>query len=314
MQEDIGQEELGLENTAQEKALLEETPSPIQRAEYHVRRRFPELSRSVTRYLFQHHLLRRHDGTTLKKGDPCKVDDIQWTLTELREALQPVSGKTLPVPVVWEDSDIWVVDKPSGIAPHPLRPKINGEGMPHLTEWAFQHDPTVAAHFPGLCPILTPHRLDILTSGLQIVCRNAQSYVLWRERFHQHEIVKTYHAWCEGLPTAESWTIDAPLFPSRRYGKMTTDPDEARVAKSWAASSDVRVLDRQLETNRCFCEITTQTGVTHQVRVHMAASGFPLCGDPLYGANAVQSDTRFFMLKAVKLVYQDWIVTLPSPL
>src|SRR5690606_10773893 len=117
---------------------------------------------------------------------------------------------------------------------------------------------------------------DTGTSGLLIVCRTKRAFEAWRTRFTNKEVKKTYYAWCWGLPEREQWVCDAQIGKAKgKPGRMEGGGRDPRPAVS--AISVLTVLE-----DRFLCQVDCETGVTHQVRVHLAASGYPLLGDRKY--------------------------------
>lgn len=199
----------------------------------------------------------------------------------------------LSVPILHTDSDFWAVDKPAGMPGHPLRLDENET----VTHWALARDPELAGRFGGIQPTFTPHRLDTGTSGLLIVARTADSFAQWRARFTNKEVEKTYRAWCWGVPAAESWECRQAIGKGKgKAGTMAVDGREAR-----PALSRVRVI-RAL-SDRFLAEVVCETGVTHQVRVHLSHAGFPLLGDRKYDAafNSRLETPEWHQLRAVRL-------------
>ena len=187
--------------------------------------------------------------------------------------------------VLFRDDDMIVLDKPAGIAVH----KGSGGG------------PNLEALFPSLAfgmarnPALA-HRLDRETSGCLLLGRHRKALAHLGKLFQRGEIGKTYWAVVVGTPP-DHGRIDLPL--ARRSGDkrswvMKTAPDGD------ASTTDFKVLGRC--DGLAWLELTPLTGRTHQLRVHCAASGFPIAGDDLYGGDTARAATRRIHLHARQIV------------
>lgn len=257
-----------------------------------LRTQFPTLKTSHLREALTAGLVTLR-GKPLKKGDRVSPHTpIQTTAleTHLRELRKPSFCPELTV--IKEEESWWIIDKPTGIASHPLSLFEKNT----ITHWAFSQFPEILSEFPEIQPTITPHRLDTGTSGLLIVAKNNRAYDEWRSYFKQRLVTKVYLAWCWGNPPNDRFVIRMPL--------ETQKSDRRRVVSSRSgreAVSEIVVIHR--EDGRFLCKITTQTGVTHQVRAHLAYSGFPVLGDCLYDPAGSQRELLFpfHLLKAVRL-------------
>ena len=175
--------------------------------------------------------------------------------------------------IVYEDDEIVVVDKPSGVAAHP---SVGWEGptvLGALAAGGIRVATTGAAERQGVV-----HRLDVGTSGLMVVAKSERAYTALKRAFKEREVEKIYHAVVQGHPDPLAGTIDAPIgrHPSSSW-KFAVTPD----------GKDSVTHYETLEAFRraALLEIHLETGRTHQIRVHMAAHRHPCVGDPLYGGD-----------------------------
>lgn len=171
----------------------------------------------------------------------------------------------VPAPLLYRDTHLLVIDKPAGLAVHP------GPQTPASLE---DYLPALALGNQRL-PVLA-HRLDRDTSGCLVLARHPRAVRRVAGLFEIGAVAKVYWAVLASLPADDAGTIDAPLFKvsSAAAGwRMVIDPRGKRAVTHW------RVLDRLAR----LVEFRPETGRTHQLRVHAAALGHPILGDPVYG-------------------------------
>jgi 23S rRNA pseudouridine1911/1915/1917 synthase len=217
----------------------------------------------------------RPASATLREGDRVLVQPQPPEET----AAEPDSGVVFDVMHV--DDDIVVVNKPAGLVVHPARGHEGGTLVNGLLARGFFRselllaetfgDAAAAGHLrPGIV-----HRLDKGTSGVMVVARTAAARELLKAQFQAHSIERAYEAIVVGR--AESRTF------STRHGRHPTDRLRftTRVLRGKRAVTHVRVLAPLAGVTHVEC--TLETGRTHQIRVHLAESGTPVLGDPVYG-------------------------------
>lgn len=207
--------------------------------------------------------------TTLKNSGGLTVNGVQQRTTfvlsendivcaELSEEKTLEPNAALDVPIVYEDEDVIVFDKPWGVATHP--------SLNHYTDTLGNF---FAAHCEGVSfrPL---NRLDIDTSGLCLCAKNKYAAANLADKYD-----KTYFAVCEGVLEG-SGEIDAPIARAEESIIIRTVRDDGQPAKTLYS-----VLSH---TDTCtFLRIKLLTGRTHQIRVHFSHIGYPLCGDDMYG-------------------------------
>jgi 23S rRNA pseudouridine1911/1915/1917 synthase len=189
----------------------------------------------------------------------------------------------LPDFVIHADDDLLVVDKPAGLVVHPA-PSHRGETLVGLLG-------ELAGGGEGSRPGIV-HRLDKDTSGLMLVARNDSSQRALAAQIKDRQVVREYLALVEGALESRSGTIDAPLGRDRRR--------RTRRAVRGAGEREARTHFEVIEVLPAdtLVRARLETGRTHQVRVHFAAIGHPVAGDPEYGGRGRHGLTRQFLHSA----------------
>lgn len=207
----------------------------------------------------------------------------------------------LPFAVLHHDTHLLVIDKPAGIAVHP------GPRTPRSLE-----DFLPALQFDNQRPPVFAHRLDRDTSGCLVLARHPKAVKRVASLFEAGRISKLYWAILATLPDADSGTIDAALLKTSTAEagwRMVIDKRGKRAVTHW------EVIDRAAH----LVAFRPETGRTHQLRVHAAAMGHAIVGDPVYGAgNAPASATGPMRLhaRAITLPYAETeplTITAPLP-
>jgi 23S rRNA pseudouridine1911/1915/1917 synthase len=190
---------------------------------------------------------------------------------------------TLPDFVIHADEALLIVDKPAGLVVHPA-PSHRGETLVGLLG-------ELAGGGEGSRPGIV-HRLDKDTSGLMIVARNEASQKALAAQIKRREVAREYLALVEGALDSRSGTIDAPLGRDRRR--------RTRQAVRGAGEREARTHFEVIEVLPAdtLARARLETGRTHQVRVHFAAIGHPVAGDPEYGGKGRHGLSRQFLHSA----------------
>ena len=179
----------------------------------------------------------------------------------------------IPLDVVYEDDDVIVVNKPSGLVVHPAPGHPDGT----LVNALLFH---CGASLSGVGGALRPgivHRIDRDTSGLIIAAKNDYAHQFLSAQLADHTLARTYECIVVGNLREDSGTVDAPIArDSRDRKRMAVVPGGRRAVTHWT------VLARYTGYTHVQCRL--ETGRTHQIRVHMAYLGHPILGDTVYGA------------------------------
>jgi 23S rRNA pseudouridine1911/1915/1917 synthase len=194
---------------------------------------------------------------------------------------QELKPEAIPLKIIYEDDDLLAVDKPAGLAVHPA------PGHPAHTLVN-----AILAHFPHLADIgdwLRPgvvHRLDKDTSGVMLVAKNSAAQANLSKQFKSHSVTKAYLALVKGKLEPESGIIEADIGRDPRNRKKM-----AVVAQGREARTEYRVI--KYIGGYTLLEVMPETGRTHQIRVHLAAIGFPVVGDKVYGVKSPHLSRQF---------------------
>lgn len=202
----------------------------------------------------------------LEGGEAIRVAYIE----EPPAAAEP---EAIPLRIVYEDSDVAVVDKPAGMIVH-MGAGVRTGTLVNALLHHFRQLSTVGGPLrPGIV-----HRLDKMTSGVLIVAKNDVAHRRLAEQFRRRRVEKTYCALLHGRLERASGEIALPVARDRlRRIRMTTRRREGREART-----SYRVLERLGRFT--LVEASLHTGRTHQIRVHFSSVGHPVVGDTLYGA------------------------------
>ncbi len=175
------------------------------------------------------------------------------------------------MPVVYEDNDIIVVNKPKGMVVHPANGNPDGTLVNAILAMCKDSLSGIGGEIrPGIV-----HRLDKDTSGLLIVAKNDEAHMNMSKQIQERKVTKKYIALVRGVVAEDEATIDLPIARSTKdRKKMAVDP------KGKNAVTHFKVLKRY--DNYTLLELKIDTGRTHQIRVHMSYIGHPVVGDEVY--------------------------------
>ncbi len=198
--------------------------------------------------------------------------------------------------VAYEDEHLVVVDKPAGVVVHPARGHWTGTLAQALAGVG------AGGEEPWRAGIV--HRLDRDTSGLLVVAKSDAVHRALKALIADRSLRREYLTMVDGRPSARTGTIDAPIGRHRRdRALMSIEADEPRDARTHFE------IERLLPGSTLL-RVTLETGRTHQIRVHMAAIGHPVCGDPQYGIAGRYGLKRQF-LHATRLTFEHPVTQAP---
>jgi 23S rRNA pseudouridine1911/1915/1917 synthase len=242
------------------------------------------------------------DGHVTSAGSAIKANDSiipGWVLD--LEVPDPIplalEAEPIPLSVVYEDDDLLLVDKAAGLVVHPAAGHWSGTLVNALLARDTEYGGIAGVQRPGIV-----HRLDRDTSGLLMVAKNDKAQASLMAQLKARGVKKTYLGLVLGAVAATTGRIEAPIGrdPSHRT-RMAVVPDGRDSVTGY------RVRERLGAWT--LLELDLVTGRTHQIRVHLAAIGHPLAGDPIYGngtsRRGPEGSTRLFL--------HSWRIELQSP-
>lgn len=246
-------------------------------------------------------------GRVLVNGRPCRKGHRVQPGDEvaLVEVLEAADWKAVPNPavkvrVIHEEAALLVVDKPSGMAVHPLDPRETDT----LVNGLLAAYPELAAVGPDPLFPAVVHRLDADTSGVMLVARDTQTYTYLRDRFGGRDVAKTYAALACGVLEGPGRLEHCLIHSRPGQHRMRVAEGPRRGRRPLRAVTEYEVRER-LERHTLL-GVTMRTGVTHQIRCQLAHIGHPLAGDSLYGSREADGPyTGRLFLHAEEISFPD---------
>ena len=238
------------------------------------------ISRSRVKALIdQGALTRTDDGAPFDRGvrvtepaEPARAGAV-YTLVVPKPAAAAPQPQAIPFPILFEDRDIIVLDKPAGLVVHPAPGNYDGTLVNALLAHCGPGFTGIGAEKrPGIV-----HRLDKDTSGVMVVAKTQLANDALTAAFAARDLERTYTALCWGLPNPTEGEIEGAIGRDKRDRKRMAVVSHG----GKAALTRYRVM-RAFGTSAALVECRLATGRTHQIRVHMSARGHPIIGDPLY--------------------------------
>jgi 23S rRNA pseudouridine1911/1915/1917 synthase len=230
----------------------------------------PSLSRSQVKKIIEGGFVKVNNCAPKVAQKLKENDTVQVSLPGPRSLnAQP---ENIPLHIVFEDDDIIVINKPTGLVVHPAPGNYTGT----LVNALLYHCPSLT----GIGGVIRPgivHRLDKGTSGILVVAKNDFTHQTLSSQFKKHTIFRLYHCLVYGTMESDQGIVVLPIGRDISHRKKMS----VRTKKGRESVTNWKVLSRYRDFS--WLEIRPQTGRTHQIRVHLSGIGHPVVGDPVYG-------------------------------
>jgi 23S rRNA pseudouridine1911/1915/1917 synthase len=241
--------------------------------------KYPELSRAVIQKLIR-------QGSILVNGCGTKASQELHAGNTVEITFPPQEESTLtaepiPLKIVYEDDDIIVLDKPAGMTVHPAP----GHTSHTLVNALLAHYPDLAGFDDSMRPGIV-HRLDKDTSGLMIIAKHSAAQQNLINQFKTRSVSKRYIVLVHGKLEPEKGIIEAPIGRDPYHRKRMAIVETGRYARTLYTVKEY--LDHYT-----LLDVSIETGRTHQIRVHLAAIGYPVAGDRVYGRKSPDISRQF---------------------
>ncbi len=264
-----------------------------------------ELSRTTIKRLLENGDILVNEKIQKASYKPEAGDRIQINMPEVVET--KLVAQDIPVPVIYEDKDIIVVNKPKGMVVHPANGNPDGTLVNAILAMCKDSLSGIGGEIrPGIV-----HRLDKDTSGLLIIAKNDLAHMNMSKQIQDRKVIKKYIALVRGTVPENEATIDMPIARSQKdRKKMTVDKNGKE------AVTHFKVLARY--DKYTLLEVKIDTGRTHQIRVHMSYIEHPVIGDEVYSNGKNEFGVKGQMLHAKYLEFKHPItgkdIKLEAPL
>jgi len=234
----------------------------------------------------------------VKANYKCKLNDvIKWSIPEVKPL--DVEAENIPLKIIYEDSDLLVVNKPKGMVVHPSAGHHTGTLVNALLYHCNDLSGINGVERPGIV-----HRIDKDTSGLLVVAKKDLAHRNLAEQLANKKVERKYEAIVHGVIEHEEGMIDAPI------GRDPKDRQKMSVVENGKpAITHFGVLRRFPKFTHIECQL--ETGRTHQIRVHMNYINHPLVGDPKYGIRkTLNTDGQALHAKSLGFIHpgtKEWM-------
>ena len=258
------------------------------------------LSRTyVQRLIEEGRLTRAGDDAEPVKSNTVLEPGTRLELDVPERQSEQIEAEEIPLEIIYEDSDVLLINKPAGLVTHPSPGHSSGTLVNALLArgGAEAYGNVGGDDRPGIV-----HRLDRDTSGLIVIARNDRAQTALMGQLKARRVKKTYLALVHGAMPAEVGRIEAPIGRDpRQYSRM------AVVSGGRASVTGYRVRERL--PGWTLLDVDLLTGRTHQIRVHLASIGYPVAGDPVYATG----DARRGPEGLTRLFLHSWRIEFASP-
>lgn len=214
------------------------------------------------------------------------------TIKDVKRPTDEITPWNYPLDIVYEDDDIIIVNKPSGMVVHP------GAGnKDHTLVNALKYHTDKLSDINGIERLGIVHRIDKDTSGLIIVAKTNKAHEILGEYFKNHSIKREYIALLCGVLPHDTATIDAPIGRDEKNRlRMTVTPNNSK-----RAITHLQVLKRYKDYT--LVKARLETGRTHQIRVHTKYIGYPVYNDPVYASKSEGDFGQFLHSYSMEFIH-----------
>ncbi len=242
----------------------------------------------ITKMLKNNYIL--VNDKVIKPSYKTKIGDNIY-LDESFKVEDEINPEEIPLNIVYEDEDLMVIDKPSGLVVHP------GSGNHHNTLVnGLKYYTDNLSDVGGEERVGIVHRLDKDTSGLMIVAKSNRAHEILADDFKHKRVYREYYALLVGNFPSNTAFIDAPIKRSKdNFNKMCV------MEGGKSARTNLKVLKRYKDYT--LVSLVLETGRTHQIRVHMAYIGYPVFNDPVYGNKKATEFGQFLHSKVLRFTH-----------
>lgn len=248
----------------------------------------PDVSRSKIQSLIKNGGVKLNDEAKKPSYQLKENDKIEFELPQDEDI--KIEPQNIPLEIVYEDENMLVVNKPSGMLTHPTA--IERENT--LVNALLYHFGGNLSDINGVFRRGILHRLDRNTSGLLMIAKNNKAHEFLANQIKEHTITKKYRAVVKGVVEKDEFEIDSPI------GRNPNQPHKMAVREDGKPSKTiVKILERFKDAT--YLELTLVTGRTHQIRVHMKSINHPVYNDTLYGAGQGKVKTEEQVLQSYYL-------------
>jgi 23S rRNA pseudouridine1911/1915/1917 synthase len=245
---------------------------------------FPDISRERLKQLISNGGISVANMASIKPS--MKVEAGQIISFSIPDAVDPdPQPENIPLNIMYEDDDLIVINKQAGLVVHPGAGNWTGT----LVNALLHHCADTLSGIGGVRRPGIVHRLDKDTSGLMLVAKNDTAHAHLSAQLSDRSLTRVYEAFVWNVPMPMLGTIDLPV--GRDYKNRLKQAVRHGVGNAREAITHYKTLKSYGESS-ALVECRLETGRTHQIRVHMAAKGYPLLGDPLYGGQPTMQRAR----------------------
>lgn len=261
------------------------------RCDVYIAQNSPYLTRSFLKKLFDSGDVLVNDKAVKSSHKLKEGDEIEIHLPPVKTL--EAKAENIPLDIVYEDSDVLVINKPRGMVVHPAAGNEDGT----LVNAVMHHCGDNLSAINGVLRPGIVHRIDKDTTGLLVVAKNNNAHLKLTEQLSDHTLGRTYYAIVHGNIKEDSLTVDAPIARSEHdRKKMAIAKKDGRDART-----HIKVLERFGKYTYIQCNL--ETGRTHQIRVHTKSIGHPILGDKTYGLKKEEFSLTGQLLHAGKISF-----------